>query len=369
MDVAKDEVTWRGSVDVGMNDMLGLREEVTSALQKRLLPALGASGGELSSTKPRSQEAYELYLRSQDSAYWNLAHNKDGIALLERSLALDPGYAPAWLALGAHYYNDSDMVTGNQEMFSKCIAAFERAHQLDPNLLTASTWLIGTRRVYGDLAVSFAEVQELGHKRPRRAEVHLLLAQLLRSAGALEQAARECEITHQLDPDLWTDCFVLYIYMGDLGKARQEIDRSSGEFSSFILGHVLLREGRIEEAMPRLKIVPTGASNYALVRDCLPDPSSPKCAATAERTEKGFLNLPDPDAWYFGAALFAFVGREDAAIRLLDADAKHSFCAFPSVDHDHLFDKIRHSLEFKRARQAGIECQKSFAPYTRIQIQ
>jgi serine/threonine protein kinase/tetratricopeptide (TPR) repeat protein len=368
-DIDRDEVVWRGSVDVGMDDMLRLREEVTSALQKGLLPALGASGGELSATKPKSQEAYELYLRSQDSAYWNLAHNKDGIALLERSLALDPGYAPAWLALGAHYYNDADMVTGNQEMFSKCITAFERAHQLDPNLLSASTWLIGTRRVYGDLAVSFAQVQELAHKRPRRAEVHLLLAQLLRSAGALEQAARECEVTHQLDPDLWTDCFVLYIYMGDLGKARQEIDRSSGEFSSFILGHVLLREGRIEEAMPRLKIVPTGASNYDLVRDCLSDSSTPKCAATAERTEKGFLNLPDPDAWYFGAALFAFLGREDASIRLLDADAKHNFCAFPSVDHDPLFDKMRNSVEFKTARQAGIECQKRFAPYARMQIQ
>jgi len=369
MDVAKDEVVWRGSVEVGMNDMLGLREEVTNALQKGLLPSLGASGGELSATKPKSQEAYELYLRSQDSAYWSLARNKDGIALLERSLALDPGYAPAWLALGAHYYNDADMVTGDQETFSKCIAAFERAHQLDPNLLSASTWLIGTRRVYGDLAVSFARIQDLARKRPRRAEVHLLLAQLLRSAGALEQAAHECEITRQLDAEFWTDCFVLYIYMGDLARARQEIERSPGEFSSFILGHVFLREGRLEEALPRLKILPTGSSNYDLVRDCLADSSALKCADTSKRTEDIFLSLPDPDAWYFGAALFAFVGRKDAAIRLLEADTKHSFCVYPSVDHDPLFDKIRRSAEFKAARQAGIECQKKFAAYAKIQIQ
>jgi hypothetical protein len=101
----------------------------------------------------------------------------------------------------------------------------------------------------------------------------------------------------------------------------------------------------------------------------LPDSSAPKCAATAEQTEKGILNLPDPDAWYFGAALFAFLGREDAAIRLLEADAKHSFCVFPSVDHDPLFGKIRHSVEFQTARQAGIECQKRFAPYASMQIQ
>jgi TolB-like protein len=369
MDVAKSEVVWRGSVEVRLDDVLGLREQVTSALEKGLLPALGASRGELSTTKPKNQEAYELYLRSQNSAYWDLAHNKDGISLLERSLALDPGYAPAWVALGAHYYTEADMVMGDQEMFRKCVTAFARAHQLDPNLLSASTWLIGTQRVYGDPAVSFAQIQELAQKRPHRAEVHLLFAQLLRSAGALERAANECEITHQLDAEFWTDCFVLYIYLGDLAKAKQEIDRSPGEFSSFILGHVLLREGNVQEALPRLKILPTAPSNYDLVRECLADSSAPKCAETAKRSEDGFLSLPDPDAWYFGAALFAFLGRNDAAMRLLDTDAKHSFCVYPAVDNDTLFDRMRESSELKAARQAGIECQKKFAPYAKIQIQ
>jgi serine/threonine protein kinase/tetratricopeptide (TPR) repeat protein len=367
VDVAKDEVAWRGSVEVELDDVLRLREEVTSTLEKGLLPALGASSSELSATKPKSQEAYELYLRSQDSAYWDLAHNKDGIALLERSLALDPGYAPAWLALGAHYYTEADMVTGDQEIFKKCIAAFERAHQLDPNLLSASAWLIGTRRIYGDLAVSFVQIQELAQKRPHRAEIHLLFAQLLRSAGVLERAAQECEVTHQLDSEIWTDCFVPYIYMGDLARAKQEIDRSPGEFSSFILGHVLLREGKVEEALPKLKIVPTG-SNYDLVRNCLYDSSAPKCGDTAKRAEDSFISLPDPDAWYFGAALFSFLDRKDASMRLLDADAKHSFCVYPAVDHDPLFDKIRNSVEFQAARQVGIECQKKFASFAKIQI-
>ena len=67
VDVAKDEMSWRSSVNVATNDMVGLRQEVTTALQRGLLPALGAANVELSRTKPKSQEAYELYLRSQDS--------------------------------------------------------------------------------------------------------------------------------------------------------------------------------------------------------------------------------------------------------------------------------------------------------------
>jgi len=93
MDVAKDEVTWRGSVDVDNKDMLALRKEMTALMQKGLLPSLGVSNVELSVTKPKSQDAYDLYLHSQDSVYWSMERNQDAIALLERSVLLDPGYA------------------------------------------------------------------------------------------------------------------------------------------------------------------------------------------------------------------------------------------------------------------------------------
>jgi TolB-like protein len=368
MDVAKQEVVWRASLDVAASDFLKLREDVTNTLQKGLLPALGVSASELSSTKPRSQEAYDLYLRSQDSVY-DIEHNKNAIALLEKSVALDPGYAPAWLELGSHYYIEADMVAGGDVMLKKCIAALERARQLDPNLLGASTGLIGLgRRIDGDVATSYARVQELARRRPRNAEVHLMFSQLLRTTGALEQAAKECEVTHLLDPDLPTDCVVSYIYQADLPKARQEIDRSPGEFASFLLGHILLREGKVEDALPKLKILPAG-NNYDVVRECWPNSSTPKCLALVSQSESEFLHLPDPDAWYFGAALFASLDKKDAAIRLLAADAKLNFCVYPAVDHDPMFDKIRQSPEFRAARQAGIDCQRRFAPYSQIQIQ
>jgi eukaryotic-like serine/threonine-protein kinase len=369
MDVAKDEVTWRGSVDVDSKDMLVLRKELTTLLQKGLLPSLGVSNVELSVTKPKNQEAYELYLRSQGSVYWSMARNKDAIALLERSVMLDPGYAPAWLALGLHYSDEADFGSGGEEMHKKTVAAYERSHQLDPALLLPSTELIEREAFYGDLSASFARVQEVARRWPRRAEVHLAFSGALRAAGALEEAARECETTHQLDPELPTGpCYVLYIHMGDLAKARQEIERSPGEFSTMMLGQILVREGRVEEAMPRLKLIP-GGKNFELIRDCWPDSSTLKCAETAKESEASFRSISFTDAWYFGAAMQAFVGKKDAAVRLLRAASEHSLCVYPSVDRDPLFDKIRDSAEFKAVRQTGIECQKKFVPNTRIQIQ
>jgi TolB-like protein/tetratricopeptide (TPR) repeat protein len=369
MDVAKDEVTWRGSVDVDSKDMLVLRKELTTLLQKGLLPSLGVSNVELSVTKPKNQEAYELYLRSQDSVYWSMPRNKDAIALLEKSVMLDPGYAPAWLALGLHYSNEADFASGGEQMHNKTIAALERASQLDSGLLLPQIELIEREAFYGDMSASFARVQEVARRWPRRAEVHLVFSGVLRAAGALEPAARECETTHELDPELPANhCHVLYIHMGDLVKARQEIERSPGEFSTMMLGQVLLREGKVEEALPKLKIIP-GGKGFELLRDCWPDSSTLKCAKTSKESEADFRIIPFTDAWYFGAAMQAFVGNKDPAVRLLRAASEHGLCVYPPVDRDPLFDKIRDSAEFKAVRQAGIECQKKFAPYAKMQIQ
>ena len=155
--------------------------------------------------------------------------------------------------------------------------------------------------------------------------------------------------------------------MGDLAKARQEIERSPGEFSTMMLGQVLVREGNVKEALPKLKMIPWG-KNFELLSDCLPDSSTSKCVQTTRESEAEFRVIPFTDAWYFGAAMQAFVGKKDAAMRLLWAASDHGFCVFPSVDRDPLFDKIRESMEFTAVRQAGIECQKKFAPYARMQI-
>jgi tetratricopeptide (TPR) repeat protein len=362
---ARQEVVWRSSVEAESGDLLALREAVTVALRKGLLPALGIPGAELSVTKPKNEEAYNLYLRSQDERYLNGANNKDPIALLQQSLALDSGYAPAWVAIGERYYDESDKAAGGTAMFNQSVAAFERAHQLDPNLLRASAWLIGTRLFNGDLAVGLAEIKELAAERPYSAEVHLLRAQALRAAGAFDEASRECEMTHKLDPDLDTDCYILYIQAGDLAKARQEINRSPSDFSSFMLAQVLLRQGRVDEATPLLQPVPAGKL-YDLMRVCWPNSSTSDCVAATKQSEDSFKSIPDANAWYFGAAMFAFLGQEELAVRLLNAATDRNFCIYPSVDRDPLFDKIRNLDSFKAARRKGMECQQTFATQARL---
>jgi serine/threonine protein kinase len=111
-----------------------------------------------------------------------------------------------------------------------------------------------------------------------------------------------------------------------------------------------------------------GLRYQSVIRNCWPSPCTPDCARIVAQSEAEFHQLPDPDAWYFGAALFAWLDKKDAALRLLEADAKRNFCIYPAVDNDHMFDKIRNTPEFLAAHQNAIACQQRYAPYAKIKF-
>ncbi len=81
------------------SDLIGLREQISTRLRQGLFPLLGApSSAADAGTRPKNAEAYDLYLRSQPLTS-DAEPNRQGLAMLERSVGLDPDYAPAWVAL------------------------------------------------------------------------------------------------------------------------------------------------------------------------------------------------------------------------------------------------------------------------------
>ena len=104
--------------------------------------------------EPRNEEAYELYLRSV-ALPMVPAFNKQALEMLERAVELDPGYPPAWLALGRRYYTESRYGSGDAAMMQRYDAAMERALSLDPNYVAAGAGLIVSRVERGDLVGAY----------------------------------------------------------------------------------------------------------------------------------------------------------------------------------------------------------------------
>ena len=104
--------------------------------------------------------------------------------MLEKAVAIDLGYAPAWEALGERYYFDSIYGRGGEAMFQRSDAAYERALSLDPDRVTAASELIANRVERGELRRAYDAAKDLVRRRPQNAEAHF--------ASAMSCAMREC---------------------------------------------------------------------------------------------------------------------------------------------------------------------------------
>src|SRR6202030_245651 len=116
VDVADNRTVWRDTMTVAAPDMIAMRGEITARVRQGLVPALGAGrdSGE-AGTHPKNEEAYDLYLRSIALPHDPLP-NKDAITMLERSVGLDPSYAPAWGYLGVRYNYEGAYSNGGEAM-------------------------------------------------------------------------------------------------------------------------------------------------------------------------------------------------------------------------------------------------------------
>src|SRR5215469_264295 len=137
IDVDTNQAVWRDTLSVAGQNLIAMREQVLTRIDNGLVPAIQpAACNSESVSQPRSEEGYDLFLRSAAVPNDPLP-NKEGIKMLERAVGLDPFYAPAWDALGQRYFFDAAYSDGAQAAFDRSNAALERAKTLDPNLVSS----------------------------------------------------------------------------------------------------------------------------------------------------------------------------------------------------------------------------------------
>jgi hypothetical protein len=85
---------WSAEYDREIRDSIVTEQEIATAIAATL--KLRLTPGALPTIKPPNPEAYELYLKGRYSWHqYDAASALKGIAYLERSLSLDPSFAPA----------------------------------------------------------------------------------------------------------------------------------------------------------------------------------------------------------------------------------------------------------------------------------
>jgi eukaryotic-like serine/threonine-protein kinase len=362
IDVENNRTLWRDTMTVAAPDMIAMRGEITSKVRQGLVPALGAGSNSADgATRPKNEEAYDLYLRSISLPH-DPQPNKDAIAMLERAVGLDRTYAPAWTALGYRYYYDSQYGGGGEVMFQRSKAALERAMALDANVVSAAAQLIDMQVERGELVKAYQGAKALVDRHPESGIAHFTLAYVLRYGGALDESGQECDSALSLDPGNYQlrSCSLTFGEMGNYARAMDflRLDIGSQWVSANLIRH-FLRTGDVALARDISEKLGDDRHN-TLIRACLNHAPASEVDSIARKMGPEYLANPDPENRYTIAAFFAFCGENDFAMRLFKSAVEGRYCAYTALQNDPLLAKLRGTPEFNELLSDAKKCQSDF---------
>jgi TolB-like protein/Tfp pilus assembly protein PilF len=325
---------WADNFDRELTDVLFLTSDVAQAVAREIRVTLTPAESEhLARATPVNPEAYELYARGRH--HWN-QRTLDGYRLaiehLEKAIALDPGYAPAYAALA-----DSYMLLGEQggmrqnEARALSEAAIREALEKDDALAEAYASL-GHWKFYYDWNWTEAE-QAFTHAielNPSYAAAHQLYGRALGFMGRFDEGMKELQRARELDPlSVTIHAYIgqVHIYSRQYGRAIEHL-KSALELNPnhallrHNMGEALVAERRFAEAVEELErsvaLSPVASAHYLAILGCGYAGASRKTKAIeildrlTERYTQGLV------ASFDLASLYAALGDRERAMSLLE---------------------------------------------------
>jgi DNA-binding winged helix-turn-helix (wHTH) protein/TolB-like protein/Flp pilus assembly protein TadD len=371
IDVVNNRVLWQNTLRGAAHDLIGIQEQVATRLQHGLIAALGVTAGPgATSNTSHNAEAYELYLRAVSEGNSTNSQIENAIRLLQRAVALDPGYSSAWALLGHLFYYESAFYESgfgdvDKAMRLRAKAALQRAVALDSGRVDAASDLITIESEEGELNRAYDDITQLLHRRPDSGAVHLVYSYVLWYGGLLNDAANECEKARSLDAgttDL-ASCGYIFMALGRYERAREYLQLYSGsEYERMGNVEILLREGRQNEALQELKTLPaTVANGRQMLEPCLQHrPHTQAEAIAAHQLHLGVMAEDDPLPKYSLAGWDSLCDQPDLAFRELHRAIEQNYCAYPQMETDPLLARVRGTPEYSQIRSLGLACQRQF---------
>jgi TolB-like protein/DNA-binding winged helix-turn-helix (wHTH) protein len=204
---ARDQVhIWAHNYEYELANILALQAEVSQAIaseiQLKLTPERQAR---LKSRPSVNPTAYEAYLRGRN--LWFHEFDPDVCPetrrYFETAIAVDPAYAPAYAGLADYYMMCGGLyeMLDQQELARAGESAARRAVALDPSLALTHNSLAGILfAAKWDCAGAEAESKQAVSRDPNFAEAHNLYSYILASCGQPDEAVKEAQKSHALDP-------------------------------------------------------------------------------------------------------------------------------------------------------------------------
>ena len=364
VEVKENKLIWTSTLTAPSDNLIALQNQLAKKVRQELLPALGVGGAAVeASSAPANSEGYDWYMRSLPVSH-DAAPNKEGIKMLERAVGLDPNYAPAWEALGRRYYFDAIYAGGGAAQYERSNAAYRKVLSLEPGRVNALGFLTTNEVEMGRLDKAYQDARDLVARRPDNAIAHYSLAYVLRYAGKLDEAQRECDAAAAIDPGNFNlrSCAFAFFEAGKMAFAKQYLSKDAGsEWSGAVMVSVLMREGRMKEAREAAEKMTT---NPMWMRDflqaCLNKEPHEALDLLAEQARDRLLSEQDSELKYYQGAVLAQCGEKKIAYAFLRKAVDEKYCAYQALQADPLLAGVQGDSDFRDIVQAAGDCQKKF---------
>jgi tetratricopeptide (TPR) repeat protein len=291
--------------------------------------------------------------------------------MLERASAIDADFGDMWVSLADRYYNDGHYGGGGADALRRSEAAARRALALDGDYVAPAVRLLSLQIEAGRLQDGYDAVTQLVARHPASAEAHFAVSYVLRYAGLLEEAARECEQAVSRDPTnpLFRTCASPSMLLGRYDRALDYARLDSGsELSMLLTRFIYQRMGlRADARAQHNRMSPEYLNGMApaifhgLLSRCLAGTPVEEQGRVTDDDVRSFLTVrEDPEPLYFWASDLAYCGHTKPAVQLLRESIRRNFCA-SAIETDPTFAAVRQSAEYGELLVAARECQRRFS--------
>ncbi len=302
---------------------------------------------------PKSPLAYEQYLRSLSYPQTQEGHDL-ALGMLEKSIALDPAYAPAYAALGTRLRQIAIYGLGGKSTHARAEEAFRKALSLNGELLGARSGLAFLYTEGGETDKAIGLLRDVLKTNPTHAQSHFSLSYAYRYAGMLKESAEEGETALSLDPNnpTYRSLATTYLYLGDYDRALEvhKLDPDS-PWTLAREGQIYLRRGQNKAALDHFdrtiaREPESSTGRWAVaMRAHLTGKREEGLAALRRSEERGMV---DGEQRYHFANIHCLLGDASGCLIGLAEAVDHGFFNYPFLLRDSFLDLVRRDPRFQR---------------------
>jgi len=296
---------------------------------------------------PRHPEAYRLYLQALQPLREAVCVGPTALALLERSLALDPEFAPAWGELGWARYNSVSSCGESGENYALALDAAARALAWDPDWKRALALQIVVWVETGEAERAYATL--LARERqaaPAGPEIPFFESYVLNYAGYLERSEALVEDALRRDPTFlavggWTPN--AWLYRRDWDRFLELLPAGESPLFRYYRGFGELQRGRPGAARevlePAFRTAPNdlfARMSQALLALVEKRPDEARTLLDQLVLQRQTTGARDGEVTYKLAQLFALAGERHVAAAQAALAVEQGFFCTPCFEGDAL---------------------------------